>query len=431
MTEATLPRLDDDDDLSLVRTTPELLPPTLLGLPEEVLAMVLQYIKKPSSLSNISRSCRYMYTRVLPLLYRSMRLQVPRMWVNSLHFLEGLVTCPSPGLLYTRILSITMKPEEDPIFDAADEDFETFSQQNGRYLATEIEHSCGKVPEVLGALARTSSLQLKSFWIRMEEDTTAYRASLKDSVVSFSGLEHVVMLLDHAKEPLSVFWLLSKHGGTLKTLVWESRSSPRTTAEPACTSHLPDKSSDDYDYNDVGMLYERCPELEQLGTTINWETADCQRSTSVNELSYLLQLRTLNIRNMPTFSESNIDFFMQTPIHNDFYERCFPGGRIYMEVLAETILRDFTRLDSQFYGKLEVIALGAPTIADRHTNKSLNRSEELDDFLKPRVFRIKRFYHPDGDRTVRLKLIGEGMTAFEDSKYHSDYTRILEPCWAR
>ena len=144
----------------------------------------------------------------------------------------------------------------------------------------------------------------------------------------------------------------------------------------------------------------------------------------------LPHLRTLHIRNMPG-SSGKILRLMAVKLEEDGIEE--KGGRRFMKTLAEILYQDIFHPDcfAKMCSKLEVIAIGAPTIADRRIGQGLNRTEELDDFVKPRVFHVKRFYSMDGDQTVQLKLIGEGMTALRDARYHSNYTRVLEPCWAR
>lgn len=127
--------------------------------------------------------------------------------------------------------------------------------------------SCSGILQLLKSLTSFANLQLKRFWLRCEEETVEFRIVLNSFLESFSGLEHLAILLDNARAPLKIRKLTDKHGMTLKTLVWESRQGPRTTLS-VNTSYPMDRSSKAY--SDLELICDDCKQLEELGITIDW-----------------------------------------------------------------------------------------------------------------------------------------------------------------
>lgn len=126
--------------------------------------------------------------------------------------------------------------------------------------------SCSGTLQLLKSLTSFANLQLKRFWLRCEEDTVEFRTVLSSFLESFSGLEHLAILLDNARAPLKIGKLTDKHGMTLKTLVWESRQGPRTTLK-VNTSYPTDNSGVD---SDLEIICDDCKQLEELGIAIDW-----------------------------------------------------------------------------------------------------------------------------------------------------------------
>jgi hypothetical protein len=127
--------------------------------------------------------------------------------------------------------------------------------------------SCSGVLQLLESLTSFANLQLKRFWLRCEEDTFEFRTVLNSFLESFSGLEHLAILLDNARAPLEIGKLTDKHGMTLKTLVWESRQGPRTTIKVNTSYPMANSGKD---HSDLGLICDDCMQLEELGIAIDW-----------------------------------------------------------------------------------------------------------------------------------------------------------------
>ncbi|MCJ1476134.1 hypothetical protein MMC13_004799 [Lambiella insularis] len=271
--------------------------------------------------------------------------------------------------------------------------------------------SCIGTPDLLKALASAPNVPTKA---------------LLDFLSSFDGLQHLSILLDHMQSPFDLKNALIKNAATLKTLVLDCREQPRKeiVSDPSLQIHS-------YDSFDSGgdMIGSCCNKLEEAGLTIRWgddgDDDEEGRNESAQGLSRMSNLRLLNIRNLPTLTSKVVDFMSSTSP-----EDSYAVDRDSQAI--ESFLRDFLRY-SVPYGckRLELIAIGSSTISDRMIDKGLDRSKELDDFLKPRVYYIKHFFSIDGESTFRLKLVGEGITALTGAQRYSSFTKVLEPCWAR
>ncbi|MCJ1405668.1 hypothetical protein MMC11_008897, partial [Xylographa trunciseda] len=286
--------------------------------------------------------------------------------------------------------------------------------------------SCAGVSQVLASLALVNNFRLKRFWLRQEEDTKSFRDSLEAFFASFLGLKHLSVLLDNATASLEPNDFLVDHYLTLKTLVWDCRRSPRKSIDRD-DSTLPGDDTGFYISDITCGRRNNCEAMEELGSTLNWNIDFDQTQQCFECLEDFRNLRTLHIRNLPAVDEKTVRLMS---LHDSYSGRGKRGGRRFMEILVENLYQQLFEAMSRC-SKLEVIAIGASTIADRRIGKGLSRSEELDDFLKPRVFLFERFFNVGRDQTIQLKLIGEGITALQDAQYHSNYTSVLEPCWAR
>lgn len=144
-------------------------------------------------------------------------------------------------------------------------------------------------------------------------------------------------------------------------------------------------------------------------------------------------LRTLHLRNYPVVSESTI---LLMDSNSCLEEEVTPGGTIFATVMAELLLHEIyppgcSIVYPQRLTGLGTIAIGASTVADTHVSRQLQGYSLLEEVLKPRVFDVMKCHHPDGEQSVRARLIGEGLNALDDAKYYSDHLRILESRWAK
>ena len=115
-------------------------------------------------------------------------------------------------------------------------------------------------------------------------------------------------------------------------------------------------------------------------------------------------------------------------------DKCNKGGMQSAVLMAELLLHEIFPPEALPSGMrclgLNVIAIGASTIAASRVDKELQDYSVTDDVLKPRVFEVRKYRHADGEQIRRVRLIGEGLNALDDAKYHSDYLSILESRWA-
>ncbi|MCJ1395478.1 hypothetical protein MMC18_008364 [Xylographa bjoerkii] len=261
--------------------------------------------------------------------------------------------------------------------------------------------SCVGVSRVLASLALINNFKLKRFWLRQEEDDEDFIDSLTEFLTSFAGLNHLSVLLDNATAEVEPEYLIYEHYPTLKTLVWECRLRPTTSI--SIDRPFPDHAMDSYITNTSDYLADHCQALEELGLTISWNTDPVDRGYSAQTLGLLPNLRTIHVRNLPAVDEKTVQLMAFYNTNTGIMER---GGRRFTRILAETLYKDICQTLAES-PKLEVIAIGAPTIADRRIGKGLSRSEKLNDFLKPRVFLVERLFNIGGDQTDTIQTTPE------------------------
>ena len=164
--------------------------------------------------------------------------------LSSLHLIGIRLTSPSTGKLF-RFANLQM-------------------------LHSLCLESCFDTPLVLALLASAHGVSLKRFWLRCEGESPTLRRSLEVFLNSFSGLEHLYVLLDKIETLPGSACIASTHSKSLKTLIWEGREGPRQSFS-YCTSKTDQLS--DYGYTGFISTIASCIELEELGIALNW--AEC------------------------------------------------------------------------------------------------------------------------------------------------------------
>lgn len=160
-----------------------------------------------------------------------------------------------------------------------------------------------------------SSLRIKrlsSFMLRHEGATEVFCGQLTKFLVSFKGLQSLEVLLEGSHEPLKTSKILKAHGRTLRTLLWDERSTRRTWSgmSTSVSNFLPR----------LNNISKYCPHLVSLGLCVNWtiikpsswdksivrpysriiEHADVVQLA--NHFKKMPRLETLSIRNLPEAS---------------------------------------------------------------------------------------------------------------------------------
>ena len=106
--------------------------------------------------------------------------------------------------------------------------------------------------------------RLQSFSLRYEKSDATFQHHLRAFFGSFTGLVHLSVLLEGSDGYLKPDCFIENHGKTLKTLVWDLRSEPRTSIQ---------QSTNSFDDSPSQSLYTQaiatgCPGLRELGLSL-------------------------------------------------------------------------------------------------------------------------------------------------------------------
>ncbi|MCJ1250784.1 hypothetical protein MMC30_008012 [Trapelia coarctata] len=355
----------------------------LLTLPAEVLLNIIRQIRSPRDLSSVSRVCKYTHSRVLPLLYRHLvNTKGSVAEIQSIGFLESMGFREPLGL--TKLTALDYINIEVVKRSSRHTSGRTCllhhmvqSLQSIRRLkfGREVMLSPPNPNDPDEAtfyriLHDDLNLTLKRFWLRCEEDTDQLRVGLKSFLISFSGLEHLAVLLDNSKAELGIGTFPDKHGKTLRTFIWESRRGPRKTIETS-TSHFLDSYHSDiaYQFNDLMAICKYCTQLEQLGIALDWNSDEGHRVLAALEIADLPHLRTLQIRNQPVICNTIISLMESYEYWEENYESVPQAGTQFSTIMAELLLYELlpapwkVDVQQQVTG-IDVIAIGAFNVAD-------------------------------------------------------------------
>lgn len=104
---------------------------------------------------------------------------------------------------------------------------------------------------------------LEDLFIRLEDPDAHFSNSLGTFLTSFHGLIHLRVLVDKALANQDLGPILLIHGKTLRTLVWDERSGPRTSLD-ASTSLL------SIGLQRLKVVARKCHSLTTLGIALDW-----------------------------------------------------------------------------------------------------------------------------------------------------------------
>ncbi len=117
----------------------------------------------------------------------------------------------------------------------------------------------------------TSQLALRALedlFIRTEEPDQNFSGTLERFLTSIRALTHLQILVDQTTAFQDLEPILKVHGKTLKTLVWDERTGPRTQLSTS-TSLLPTRLSR---LGNLRIISQNCASLTTLGIPLDWET---------------------------------------------------------------------------------------------------------------------------------------------------------------
>ena len=266
--------------------------------------------------------------------------------------------------------------------------------------------SCPGLSEAISLLTGQGSspklvlTALDELFLRVEDPDANFSASLESFLTSIRGLTHLQVLLDNRSRVQDLEPILSVHGKTLKTLVWDERRGPRTRLDASTSLFSTTRLST------LWYICQSCPLLTILGIPLDWKTLKSsefyktvqQRPSIpyVHANSNFLQVRrclpnleVLNIRNLPELHGTVVmpmDYFVK--------------GLAAMVVDIMNKRRKTTLI--------KTIALGAPLYRDISIGTHHIVHTSVSDFLTFCIFNIDYDYpSPSGPSPV-LSLIVEG-----------------------
>ncbi|KAL8658061.1 MAG: hypothetical protein Q9226_001322 [Calogaya cf. arnoldii] len=210
--------------------------------------------------------------------------------------------------------------------------------------------------------------------------------------------------------------VLLTHGKTLRTLVWEERI--------VCREGYFDKHSDTTFPSPSGLIEiaRNCDNLVELGVPIDWRIFTSTSLSQDQMLAHMMlrsslrSLRTLNIRNMPSFDAAA----MKLPVNSVF------SG--FVDRALAALVR---RSDVNDTMPLDTLALGALRYRDVRNGLGLMNvyKKEKYKFLRLQVYNVDRRYQFEG-RNKPLAILREVGT-YEKTKAAGYCVEVLKPYWLR
>ena len=113
------------------------------------------------------------------------------------------------------------------------------------------------------AIGSTWTPRLQSFSLRHETSDAAFQHQVMAFLGSFTGLVHLSVLLEGSGGYMNPDCFTKTHGKTLKTLIWDQRSEPRTSVKRS-TNIL----DHDFDLPCTELIAQGCPGLRELGLSL-------------------------------------------------------------------------------------------------------------------------------------------------------------------
>lgn len=126
-----------------------------------------------------------------------------------------------------------------------------------------IEHAFEFFAENFNLSSSSSHMRLKLFSIRHDSCDQDFRNQLVKFLVSIPGLINLSVLLE-TKRPLEDFEkVMSRHGKSLKTLLWDERKRRQDASFPL-------RRTNPLSYHHVDTIARCCPNLTELGLSLDW-----------------------------------------------------------------------------------------------------------------------------------------------------------------
>lgn len=110
---------------------------------------------------------------------------------------------------------------------------------------------------------KTKLSALKCLTVRHEDGSQLFARHLTAFLTSLFGLNHLCVMLDGCGSAVFQEEILDVHGKTLRTLVWEERSGPRTYAHVDTSLRC---------WGQLGQVFRKCRNLRVLGLSFHWRS---------------------------------------------------------------------------------------------------------------------------------------------------------------
>ena len=146
-------------------------------------------------------------------------------------------------------------------------------------------------PLLMGAAAGRrkvkSGLRLHSLTIRHEDNSDEFSPELENFLLSLKPLARLHILLEGKRQvTIELDKVLQVHGKSLRSLIWEERSGPRTGLKYE-TTYVPE------DHQILKLVAEHCPGLKALGIPISWDDLSERKHKQVDCPQWRLLFPTL------------------------------------------------------------------------------------------------------------------------------------------
>ncbi|KAI9871580.1 MAG: hypothetical protein M1830_002727 [Pleopsidium flavum] len=255
-----------------------------------------------------------------------------------------------------------------------------------------------------------SAPKLTSFTFRHEQPTAVMVDSLDKFISSFSGLEELFVLLDKTNKMLHPRCFSAQHGPTLKALVWEGRTAPRTSMAVDTSIITKGPSSADAHLNEI---CNSCPNLVELGIALDWDTGPFYLS-----LVRLCHLRTLNIRNLPP-KENHDGDVLSLPTFTK------AAATQVMERIAR-----YSYTGPRSSAGISLFVIGPTTYEAMRAVRYNGRENENDsDYLQPTFFHVHLYKDITGSWRPLLSEVGKNTV--EGVREYTSNLRIFKAYWLR
>ncbi|KAL8786298.1 MAG: hypothetical protein Q9195_008258 [Heterodermia aff. obscurata] len=272
------------------------------------------------------------------------------------------------------------------------------------------------------SLQRLTALSLRglqTFHIRQEEYQDNFLELLENFLCTLPPLTALSILLDGPfPDALEIEQIMEVHAPSLRTCIMDLREGERIAIDESRTAWRKQYSVD---------IIERCPNLVELGISIDWEILDLGSTDCSSFLgkmkSCLPKLGTLNIRNMPEIDD------LLPHINTDTQVKGIALSWVD-EMIAAGLSDGVDGTNDSGEGlppPINVLAFGNLRHTDVWSDSTYSNSAPWKDFTTLRTFAVDYCKNSMGDFAPVLTQVTWGPTCGIPDQYED--ISILQPYW--